>query len=59
MKLLLCKYNNYYNRIIKKEFTYTEKDYKVIQNVNFNVNDGIYTQQVINWSDTDFVPDYF
>ena len=58
MKLLLCKYNNYYNRIIKKEFTYTEKNYKVIQNVNFNINDGIYTQQVINWSDNNFVPDY-
>lgn len=50
-------YNNYYNRIVKKENTlsgYGEPIY-VEQGVNFNFSDGVDTTQVLN---TDLNPDY-
>ena len=55
MKLYCLKYNNYYNRIVKKEDTladYLSKDtnYVTINNVSFNPADGVDTTQVINTS---------
>ena len=59
MTLYLLHYNNYFNRIIKTETSLADYlDYSLgsIQNVNFNPNDGVDTEQIINWSgDT---PDY-
>ena len=54
MNLYILKYNNYYNRTIKKEDSLT--DYlqyqlgNVIQGVSFNPGDGVATQQVVNLS---------
>lgn len=52
MTLHLLNYNNYYNRIIKKHDTIT--DYapytlEIIENINFNPNDGVSTEQIINY----------
>ena len=52
--LLLLKYNNYYNRIVKKENALSE--YVVaadgtevdIPSVSFNPNDGVNTEQIVN-----------
>lgn len=59
MTLYLLHYCNYFNRIIKTETSLADYlDYSLgsIQNVNFNPNDGVDTEQIINWSgDT---PDY-
>ena len=57
MKLLLCKYNNYYNRRIKTDYSYTKGLYQIIPNINFKYNDEVTTSQVINW-DKDWDPDY-
>lgn len=66
--LYLLRYNNYYNRRVKKEESlsdYTEylvkdkdgnSEKAVIQNVNFIENDFINTIQVVNWEGT--LPDY-
>lgn len=60
MNLYLLHYNNYYNRIVKKEETLS--DYlpyqigNVIENINFIPNDFINTEQIVNWQDKD--PDY-
>lgn len=59
----LLLYNNYYNRLVKREDTI--EDYialgsdvvlGAIERVNFNPNDGINTRQVINWKGAE--PDY-
>lgn len=58
--VLLRNYNNYYNRIIKHDALAdikTNYTYKEIDNINFNPNDGLYTNQVVNWSET-WTPDY-
>ena len=52
MQLLLLHYNNYFNRIIKKENTiadYKAADaaYKEASNINFNPGDGINTSLVL------------
>lgn len=58
--LYLLKYNNYYNRILKKENNLGEYSEFIIGSpltgINFNPNDGITTRQVINW--TNDIPDY-
>lgn len=58
--LYLLHYNNYYNRIVKKEDTLEAYQQYVIgdpiQNVNFIPNDFINTEQIVNWQDED--PDY-
>ena len=58
--LYLLHYNNYYNRIVKKEDTLEAYQQYVIgdpvQNVNFIPNDFVNTTQVINWQNDD--PDY-
>lgn len=60
MILYLLHYNNYYNRIVKKEDTLNAYlDYLIgnpIQKVNFVPNDYINTTQIINWNDQH--PDY-
>ena len=61
MNLYILKYNNYYNRTIKKEDSLA--DYlqyqlgNVIQGVSFNPGDGIATQQVVNLTE-DQIGDY-
>ena len=52
MQLLLLHYNNYFNRIIKKEETVAaymnaDANYRVASNVNFNPGDGINTSLVL------------
>lgn len=65
--LYLLKYNNYYNRIKKREgdsvdaysgyMVTTVYNYKnPIQNYNLNIRDGINTEVVINWFGT--MPNY-
>lgn len=64
MLLYLLHYNNYYNRMHKKESNiFSYMDYRVNSNLmtnpitcNFNPNDGVTTKQIINW-DGD-IPDY-
>ena len=52
MNIYLLNYNNYYNRICKKEDTLTDYlNYQVgdtIQGVNFNPNDGVNTELIVN-----------
>ena len=52
MQLLLLHYNNYFNRIIKKESTIADykaadADYKEVSNINFNPGDGVNTSLVL------------
>ena len=58
--LYLLKYNNYYNRILKKLDNLSEYQEFIIGSpltgINFNPNDGVSTKQVINWNDD--IPDY-
>lgn len=57
--IYLLKYNNYYNRIVKREDTLNgyltaDSNYITVGNVNFIPNDWINTQQTVNISaDTD------
>lgn len=47
----LNNYNNYYNRIIKKDILVSEfNNYQntAVTNINFNPNDGLYTEQIVN-----------
>ena len=52
MNIYLLNYNNYYNRICKKEDTLTDYlNHQVgdtIQGVNFNPNDGVNTELIVN-----------
>ena len=61
--LYLLKYNNYYNRIFKRETTltnYLNNEYQLFENINFNPRGGINTEQVINFAigSADFNADY-
>ena len=52
MQLLLLHYNNYFNRIIKKENTIAaykaaDAEYKEASNINFNPGDGVNTSLVL------------
>ena len=64
MQLVLFKYNNYYNRIVKRQDSlqgYLDDGatgYWSTSNVNFNPNDGISTSQVVNFDFSTAVPDY-
>lgn len=65
MTLYLLSFNNYYNRIIKKYDTIADYAQHAVflasfMNVNFNPNDGVNTQQVLNYTveDTEHAPDY-
>lgn len=61
MDLYCLNYNNYYNRIIKKEETI--EGYlpylldRVMTNIAFNPSDGVTTNQILNWNDVS-MPDY-
>ena len=63
MNLIFLTYNNYYNRIYKREETKTE--YETIAglysqefyDIQFNPNDGVMAEQIINWS-ASWIPDY-
>ena len=62
LKLLLLKYNNYYNRILKGyanidgyKTAVGSSGYKEVGNVNFNPRDGVNTTHTVN---TDFDFDY-
>lgn len=63
--LSLLRFNNYFNRIVKKLNTLSDYAGYVLSNVpgnnplqdiNFNPNDGIHTEQIVNWNGED--PDY-
>ena len=61
--LYLLRYNNYFNRIIKKPLEtindyLSQYDYEDFYGVNFNPNDGITTNHILNSYFTDFVPNY-
>lgn len=60
--LLYLSYNNYFNRIIKKELSSVEEylayPHALRENVSFNPNDGIETSIVVNWLEENFIPDY-
>lgn len=50
-KLFLLSYNNYYNRLVKREegiSAYLEYANYLLEGVNFNPADGIDTQQIVN-----------
>ena len=62
MNLVFMTYNNYYNRIIKKEDTMAAynnvaSDSQEFYDVQFNPNDGINTEQIVNWRHN-WTPDY-
>ena len=62
MNLVFMTYNNYYNRIIKKEDTMAAYDSIVTNSqefydIQFNPNDGVFTEQIVNWS-VSWTPDY-
>ena len=57
MQLLLLHYNNYFNRVIKKENTIADykaadADYKEVSNINFNPGDGVNTSLVLGLGQT-------
>lgn len=60
---ILCflkDYNKYFNRIIKRPEIYTDfmdNEKVVLSNINFIPNDGVNTEQIINWN-KDWKPDY-
>lgn len=59
MTLHLLNYNNYYNRIIKKYDKlndYIPHRLAVLEHINFNPNDGISTEQIVNY--TGDMPNY-
>ena len=62
--IYLLKYNNYYNRIVKKPYTtigeYLDThEYEAFFGINFITNDGVTTTHIFNFTPrSDFVPDY-
>ena len=62
MNLVFMTYNNYYNRIIKKEDTMAAydnvaSDSQEFYDIQFNPNDGVDTEQIVNWRHN-WTPDY-
>ena len=54
MQLLLLHYNNYFNRIIKKENTIADykaadADYKEVSDINFNPGDGVNASLILGF----------
>lgn len=61
MTIYILKYNNYYNRILKRELSiasYTEFIHFVYERVNFNPNDGVDTNLVVGAGEYDGEGDY-
>lgn len=61
MTLYLFTFNNYYNRIVKRyntidEYVANYNPLAVIQNINFNPDNGLATEQILNYSGN--MPDY-
>ena len=59
MNLYLLNYNNYYNRVVKRLNNlndYSPYILTTIENVNFNPNDGVNAEQIVNWGGA--IPDY-
>lgn len=54
-KLYLFNYNNYFNRIVKKESSLSNYGTPIytLDNTNFNYNDGVITNHVINYNGQD------
>lgn len=53
-------YNNYFNRIVKHDYSKTTMNkYETIDktNINFNEQDGLCTEAVVNWTEN-WAPDY-
>lgn len=60
VNLLFLSYNNYFNRIIRREKDIADyMSYKchLVQKVSFNPNDGVDTSIIVNWN-KNFFPDY-
>ena len=61
MTLYILNYNNYYNRLVKKEASLEDYQPYVIYellNTNFNPNDGVDTQHIIGTGEYDGKGDY-
>ena len=64
MTLVLLSYNNYYNRIVKREATLAAylnngaTEIGSVSGVAFNPNDGVSTTQIVNFDLSQVVPDY-
>lgn len=64
MNIIYMSYNNYYNRIVKKEatvsgyFAAAGTYCSELYDVNFNPNDGVMTEHVMTWTNLDWTPDY-
>ena len=61
MTLYILTYNNYYNRLVKKEDTlekYQEFVVYELENTNFNPNDGLDTQHIIGQGEYNGEGDY-
>ena len=54
-RLLLFNYNNYFNRIVKKESTIADYGTPIyeLQKCNFNPNDGVTATHIINYEHED------
>lgn len=64
-RLVFLNYNNYFNRRVKTAYNFAPL-YELAGSatgaitktgVNFNPNDGVRTEIVVNW-DQDYIPDY-
>lgn len=60
MRLYSFKYNNYYNRIVRRlstiaEYKAADSNFKMIDKVSFNPADGVDTTQVVNFVPGDYV----
>lgn len=59
--LYFYDYNNYYNRIVKKEDTladYAQYLMGYVSNTNFIPNDDVNTEQILNWDEESEMPNY-
>lgn len=60
--LYLLHYNNYYNKIVKKESTLAAYQQYIINtpltNIAFNPNDGVSAEQIVNWPIGSEEPNY-
>ena len=57
---LFKNYNNYFNRIVKHDYSKaTMSNYETIDktNINFDEQDGLYTEAVVNWTEN-WTPNY-
>ena len=59
-ELYFYNYNNAYNKIVRKKNTLADyQQFQIgstLQNINFNPNDGITAEHIINWNND--IPDY-